>query len=230
METSRAISRLRGQLVWRVARARCRIVRGKRHQSGRRKPTHAIRTLFLAGRQLEPQAANDVREEVQGHLQDATAALPPPCAPALGGPRLIEDGRVVRLIILGLSVRPAGGQSPSAEPPGLNWNVTANSAARSRRSDTSRTRRARRSAVALARSYACRAAYLSRRAWARSSRASSRTRSAASNRSLAASKASSARLLAVWASASASSAVASLRRRSASSRIASRRSRAPSAT
>jgi hypothetical protein len=108
--------------------------------------------------------------------------------------------------------------------------VAVNSAARSKRSDNSRTRRARRSAVALARSYACRAAYLSRRAWARSSRASSRARSAASNRSLAASNAPSACFIAARASASASSATAILRRASASCRIASRRPLAPSTT
>ena len=68
-------------------------------------------------------AANDVREDLYGYLQDAAAALSPPYALRLGGPRLIEDGRVVRLIILGLSVRPAGGQSPLARTPGHSWSV-----------------------------------------------------------------------------------------------------------
>lgn len=108
--------------------------------------------------------------------------------------------------------------------------TSVNSAIRSRRSDASRTRRARRSAVVLARSCACRAAYRSRRASALSSRAASRARSAASKRSLAASNAPSADFIAARASESASWASASLRRNSASSRIASRRSRAPLTT
>jgi hypothetical protein len=64
-----------------------------------------------------------------------------------------------------------------------------NSAIRSSRPASSRTRRRSRSAVSAVRSCSCRAAY---RAWARSSRAASRARSAASNRSLAASNAPSA--------------------------------------
>jgi hypothetical protein len=76
----------------------------------------------------------------------------------------------------------------------------------------------------------CRAAYLSRRAWAWCSPTAARTRPAVSNRSLAASNASSACLLAAWASARASSDAASVCRSPGSWRIASRRSRAPSAT